>query len=114
MSVKEIIGKLDRFVSIVKFVVEADEFNSSTKRVPVTIKNVWAKRVFKSSSEDFEERVFDINKRDYVIHYDEDIVNLNMQDLAIVDEDKMYYITGFDKDYRGRRMFVLLNCEYRG
>lgn len=114
MAVKEIIGKLDRFVDVVKFEVEADELNSSTKRVPVIFKKVWAKRIFKSSSEDFEERVFDINKRDYVIHYDEDIVNLNMQDLAIVDDGEMYYITGFDKDYKGRRMFVLLNCEYRG
>lgn len=113
MAVNETIGKLDRFVQIIKFVVTQDEYNASS-RTQEAVKNVWAKLMFKSSSEDFEENVFDINKRDYLIHWDSDITDLNLQDLAVIEDDKMYYVTGANPDVGGRKMFVLLNCEYRG
>ena len=113
MAVGEILGKLDRYVQIVKFVTEQDEYNA-TSRVQTAVKNVWAKLNFKGSTEDFEEKVFDINKRDYIIHWDSDITSLNLQDLAVVEDDKIYYVTGANPDFGGRKMFVLLNCEYRG
>lgn len=113
MAVNETIGKLDRYVEIVKFTVEEDEYNAG-ERTQVSVKNVWAKLSFKSSSEDFEEKVFDINKRDYIIFWDPAIVALNLQDLAVIEDDKTYYVTGANPDFGGRKMFVLLNCEYRG
>ena len=114
MAVNETIGKLDRFVTVVQFTVAADEYNSGTKRTPSPIKNVWAKLVFKSSSESVDEKVFDINKRDYVIHFDTDITDLDLQNLAIIEDEKTYYVTGANPDYGGRKMYVLLNTEYRG
>jgi hypothetical protein len=113
MAVNETLGKLDRFVSIVKFAVVSDEYNSD-ERTALEVKKVWAMLSFKSSTEDVQEKVFDINKRDYLIHFDTDITTLNLQDLAVVEDGKTYYVTGANPDYGGRKMYVLLNCEYRG
>jgi hypothetical protein len=113
MAVNETLGKLDRYVEIVKFTVVKGEYNAP-ERTQVSVKNVWAKLNFKASTEDFEEKVFDVNKRDYVIHWDSDITTLNLQDLAVIEEGKTYYVTGANPDFGGRKMFVLLNCEYRG
>lgn len=113
MAIKETIGKLDRSVEIVKFTVTQDEYNASS-RTQELVKRVWAKLNFKSSTEDFEEKVFSITNRDYLIHWDNDITDLNLQDLAVVEDGKTYYVTGANPDVGGRKMFVLLNCEYRG
>lgn len=113
MAVKEQIGKLDRYVEIVNFTTIKSDINTK-ERTPVSVKNVWAQLLPKASSEDFNEKVFNVNKRDYVIHFDEDIIALNVQQLAVIEDNKTYYITGVDTDFGGRKMYVLLNCEYRG
>lgn len=113
MAVKEVIGKLDRFVEIVNFTTVKSVINSN-ERTQVSVKNVWAQLLVKASSEDVDNKVFDINKRDYVLHYDEDITSLNVQQLAVVEDGKTYYVTGANTDYLGRKMYMLLNCEYRG
>lgn len=113
MAVTETIGKLDRYVEIVNFTTVKSDINTQ-ERTQVSVKKVWAQLMVKSSSEDFEQKVFDINKRDYVIHYDQDIAALNLQQLAVVEDSKIYYVTGANADYGGRKMYMLLNCEYRG
>lgn len=113
MAVNETIGKLDRYVEVVNFTTVKSDINTN-ERTQVSVKFVWAQLSFKASSEDFEEKVFDINKRDYVVHFDEDITNLNIQQLAIIEDNKIYYVTGADVDYGGRKMYMKLNCEYRG
>jgi hypothetical protein len=113
MAVNETIGKLDRYVQIVNFTTAKSSINSNT-RTKVIVKNVWAKLSFKSSGEQVDQKVFDINKRDYVIHYDTDISSLNLQQLAVEDDGKTYFVTGANPDYGGRQMYILLNTEYRG
>lgn len=113
MGLKEQIGKLDRCVEIVEFTAVKDAFNSKT-RTQTPIKKVWAQVVFKSSTEDFEEKVYSINKRDYVIHFDPDIAVKFLQDLAVIDDGVTYYVTGVNPDVAGRKMYMLLNCKYDG
>lgn len=113
MAIKETVGKLDRYVQVVEFVSTKDDYNA-TSREQTDVKNVWAQLKFKSSGEDWEEKVFSLNNRDYIIHYDEDITSKNLQELAIIDEGVTYYVTGANKDFGGRKMYVLLNCEARG
>lgn len=104
------IGQLDRYVAIVEFTKGKDAFNANT-RAETPLKEVWAKLMFKGSSEDIEEKVYSINKRDYVIYYDPDIVVKQIQDLAVIDGDIKYYVKGVNLDYGGRQKYVLLNCE---
>lgn len=113
MAVNEQIGKLDRFITIKQFTETVDEYNSPV-RTEATVKNVWAQVRFKSSTEDFAQKVFDIDKRDYVIHYDVDVTSLNLKNLAVLDGTQLYYVTGVNVDFGGRNKYVLLNCEYRG
>lgn len=105
------ISKMDRRIEVVEFTEVIGTLNEKS-RSQVSIKEVWAELMFKSSSEDNQEKVYEINKRDYIIHYDPDIAAKDIQDLAVVDDGKVYYVIGYSE--WGRQMFIQLNCEYRG
>ena len=113
MGVNNQIGKMDHYVNVVKFTTVKGALNEN-KRTQESIKHVWAELQFTGSSEDVVEKVYSINKRNYVIHFDDDIVSEVIQDLAIIEDEKIYYVTGFNSEYKGRQMFIILNCEYRG
>lgn len=110
---KQQIGKLDRFVDIVEFTTAKSAIGSK-ERTQQAVKSVWAQVDFKSSSEDFEEKVYSINRRNYIIHFDRTISAKLVQDLAVIDESKTYYVIGYDSNYGGREMYMMLSCEYRG
>lgn len=112
MAVTEQIGKLDRYVEVVNFTAVKSVINSK-ERTQTSVKFVWAQLIVKSSTEEMDHKVTDINKRNYVLHYDEDIASLNLQQLAIVDDSKTYYVTGANPDFGGRKMYMQLNCESR-
>jgi len=107
---KRYIGKLDRYVEIVEYSTVKDAYNSN-QRTEASIKNVWANVQFKSSTEDFDEKVYSINKPDYIIHFDSGIAAKNLQDLAVKDDGVTYYVTGATLDFGGRNRFILLNCK---
>ena len=113
MALTSQIGLMDHYVEVVKFTTTKGALNENS-RTQTSIKNVWAAVNFKSSGEDVEEKVYNINRRDYVIHFDADIASEVIQDLAIIDDGFTYYVTGFNSEIKGRKMFILLNCEYRG
>jgi hypothetical protein len=104
---------MDRRVMLVEFVKTKSAINA-VERAEQDVKEVWASVKFKSSSEDFEEKVYSINKRAYIIHYDPTITAKLVQDLAVKDEYKTYYVTGVDAEYGGRKKYIYLECEYRG
>ena len=113
MVLKHQIGKLDRYVEIVEFTETTNALNATT-RVQNSIKNVWAQLKFRNSTEDFDDKVYSINQRDYIIHFDAAIATKLMQNLAVIDGGKTYYVTGVNPDIGGRNMYILLNCEYKG
>lgn len=107
------LGKMDRKVEIVEFVSTKNNIGA-TSRTQQTVKTVWAQLIFKTSGEEFDQKIFSINKRDYVIHYDPDIAAKLLQSLAVVDDGITYYVTGANPDYEGRKKAILLNCKQDG
>jgi len=113
MAIVSEISKMDHYVQVVKFTTVKGVLNENS-RTQTAVKSVWAALRLKSSGEDIAEKIYSIDKRDYVIHYDDDIVAEVIQDLAIIDDGLIYYVTGFNSEFAGRKMFILLNTEYRG
>ena len=113
MAIVSEISKMDHYVEVVKFTTVKGALNENS-RTQTSVKNVWAAVRLKSSGEDIQEKIYSVDKRDYVIHYDDDIVAETIQDLAIIDGGLVYYVEGFNSEFAGRKMFILLNCEYRG
>ena len=113
MAIISEISKMDHYVQIVKFTNVKGALNENS-RTQTSVKSVWASLRVKSITEDVEEKVFSVDRRDYVIHYDDDVVAETIQDLAIIDGGKTYYVNGYNDEFAGRKMFILLNCEYRG
>ena len=107
------IGLMDRRVTIVEFTTVKGTINENT-RTQQTVKDVWAQLKFKASNEAIDEKVYSINERDYIVHYDPVITAKLMQDLAVMDDGKLYYVTGANPDYGGRQKYILFNCLYRG
>lgn len=113
MGVNNQISNMQHYVSIVQF-TNVKSAIGSKERTQVFVKDVWAALDFKGSSEDAEGKIFNINNRNYIIHQDPDITALNLQDLAVIENGSVYYVTGANTNYLGRNKYIMLNCEYRG
>lgn len=113
MAVLNQIGQMDHYVQVVEYVETKSALNALV-RTPTPIKNIWAALQFVSSTENREDKVYDVNKRNYIIHYDADIIVKDIKNLAIVENGKTYYVTGYDANYGSRNQYILLNCKYDG
>lgn len=110
MSGADNIGKMDRFISIYE-VTESKGIVGSTRDAEVKIKDVWAKRVESNSTENFEEKVYTLDNRQYHIHYDPDIAVLFQEKLLVIDEGRKYFVYSSEEIVRGQ--YVLLKTEFR-
>lgn len=113
MAVNNQIGQMDHYVQLVEYVETKSAINALV-RTANPIKNVWAALQFVNSTENREDKVYDVNKRNYIIHYDADVVAKNIKNLAVVESNKTYYVTGYDLNYGTRNQYILLNCRYDG
>lgn len=107
---QQIVGTFNTLVTVVEFTAAATAIGSK-ERTQQTVKQVWAAVHFKNSAEDHNGKIFNINQRSYIMHYDAVIAAKNLQDLAVVDNGLTYYVTGADPKYLG--LYILLNTEAR-
>ena len=110
MAVTNQIGQMSHYVQVVKFTSVKSDIGSN-ERTQVAVKSVWAALQIVSSTENVEDKVYSVNKRNYIIHYDEDITALLLQDLAVIENSEIYYVTGYNAEYGERNQYILLNCK---
>lgn len=110
MSTVNNIGEMDRPITIYQ-VTEGKGAMGSATDVEQVVKDVWAKRITGNGSEQFEEKVFTLDNRQYLIHYDPEIAQLFQEKLIVVDEGRKYFVFASEEIVRGR--FVVLKTEYR-
>lgn len=111
MDKKYSIGKMDRPVAI-HHVTEIKGDAGQSKDVEVLVKNIWAQRIEGNGSEDFEEKVYTLDNRQYMIHYDPEIAGLFQEKLIVVEEGRKYFVFSSEELVRGK--YVLLKTEFRG
>lgn len=110
MAKQHNIGEMDRFIAIYQ-VTEGKGAIGSAKDATSKVKDVWAKRITGNGGEQFEEKVFTLDNRQYLIHYDPAIASLFQEKLIVVDEGRKYFVFASEEVERGR--YVILKTEYR-
>ncbi len=105
-----VIGKMDRPVVIYKVTGSVGDYGSA-KDVTAKVKDVWAERIQGSGGEDFEEKVYTLDKRHYRIHYDSEIAALFQEQLIVEEEGRMYFVYSSEEEVRGQ--LVVLKAEFR-
>ena len=106
---KHTIGQLDIRITLVKFTDQKSAI-ATAERTSQDLLSTWAKRVNLSASEDTEDKIFTINQRAYIIRYRENLNQEELEELAVRDGNRLYYVTGARPI--GRKQFWELRCEY--
>ena len=83
---------------------------SETAIVETLLKEVWAYVDYGAGSEDFEEKVYTLENRMYVIHLDP-AINIELQQKLVIEDDgERWYV--YSKDKLGRQ-YIKLKADRR-